>query len=115
MLITTVRGWAATGGTIGAMAHGRSGGLHPLIKLAVATVAVGACCVWLWGEFDRRVEQGFPVGQKPVPVLTPAAGDAQPAGAVERRVAPTAAPAIDVYFSPNGGATDAIVRELGRA
>ena len=98
------------------MVHGRGDGLHPLIRLLVATAAVGVCFVWLWGEFDRRVEKGFPVGQKPVPVLVPTAGnDAQPAGAVERRVAPTAAPAIEVYFSPNGGATDAIVRELGRA
>jgi phosphatidylserine/phosphatidylglycerophosphate/cardiolipin synthase-like enzyme len=98
------------------MRHGRSDGLHPLIKFAVATMAVGACFVWLWGEFDRRVEKGFAVGQKPVPIIAPAASDgAQLARAVERSVAPASAPAIDVYFSPNGSATDAIVRELGRA
>ena len=99
------------------MAYGRAEGLNPLIKLVIAVAAVGVCFVWLWGEWDRRVEKGFPVGQKPVPVLTPPeACDPEPAGAGQRRTSPpTTAPAIDVYFSPNGGATHAIVQALASA
>src|SRR5947207_1517348 len=56
-------------------------------------------------QWDRRVAAGFPIGQHPVPVFT------GPATAT----APAQEPTIDVYFSPGGGATEAVVRELGRA
>jgi len=103
--------------TIRPVAYRRSYGLQPLIKLAVATAAVSLCLAWLWVEWDRRVGKGFPAGQKPVPVpvLTPPpTGEPKLAGAAEH-CSPPSADAIDVYVSPDGGATEAIMRELGLA
>jgi phosphatidylserine/phosphatidylglycerophosphate/cardiolipin synthase-like enzyme len=109
------------------MRHRRSdGGLHPLTKFVIALLATGVSFVWLSKEWDRRVASGFPLGQKPVPVVAadaPAPVPAPPATlpapvedqAQTAAAATVAAPPIEVYFSPKGGATEAVVRELGRA
>jgi phosphatidylserine/phosphatidylglycerophosphate/cardiolipin synthase-like enzyme len=74
--------------------------------LVVACLILALGFVHVSRQWDKRVELGFPVGQRSVPVLPAPTGP------------PASAPAsdsIDVYFSPNGGATEAIVLELGRA
>ena len=90
--------------------HGTQDGdsLGPLFRFAIATAAVGLCLMGLWREWDRRNALGFSTGQKSASVVR-----AAPATPAAPRAAPPAA--IDVYFSRDGGATNAIVRELGRA
>jgi phosphatidylserine/phosphatidylglycerophosphate/cardiolipin synthase-like enzyme len=80
-------------------------------------VAVGIGLAWLSKEWDGRVAKGFPLGQKPWVVLSPPATAPAPDEEQARTAGATAAatPRVSVYFSPNGGATEAVVGELGLA
>ena len=95
----------------------RGNRLHPLVTAAIALAAVGVCLAGLSLEWDRRGRHGF--GPRPAQAVAPATAESQAPAVGERppapaRVAPTA-PAIHVYFSPDGGATEAILRELDLA
>src|SRR5687768_331038 len=90
------------------MAHGRGESLGRLFRLVLPLAAVGLCIVGLSWEWDRRTRQGFPLGADQTTAVKPAA-----ASPVQAPLAPRVQ--VEVYFSPNGGATDAIVRALGRA
>ena len=101
------------------VAHDAIGsGRRPLVRLAIALALVGVCLAWLFSEWDRRVKRGF--GAKPAPAVSMTALAPLATAVKEQRLPtpatlPATAPAVDVYFSPDGGASDAIVRELGQA